>query len=132
MSNYKKMMTLTMLAWGLGQVSSARADAPNCYPYGATGYCEYHGTVSQAYVNAYNQIIFYFDTPFDPSSAAAVGLTGVSSNNAAIYNTTTNPDFGKALLASMLSAQARGARVRVQMMSVWSGYLVIDRIWVSE
>ena len=51
---------------------------------------------------------------------------------AAIYNMQTNPDFGKSLFAAMLAAQARGAMVSVQMMSVSNGYLVMDRIWVKE
>ena len=108
------------------------ASEPNCYPWQSTGYCQYNGKVSRAYVNAYDQLILYFDTPLNPANAAAVGLTGVTVTNAATYNMATNREAGKMLFAAMLSAQARGATVEVQMMSVSGGYLVMDRIWVLE
>jgi hypothetical protein len=110
----------------------ASAGAPHCHPWGSSGYCQYDGRVVQAYVNAYHEVILYFDTPLNAADATNVGLAGVTVTNAAIYNTTSNPDFGKSLLAAMLSAQARGARVSVQMSSVLNGYLVVDRIWVME
>jgi hypothetical protein len=112
--------------------SNARAGAPNCYVYGSGGYCEYYGRVSQAYINASEQIILYFDAPVDPAQAAAVGLSGVTVSNAAIHYMAGNKDVGKALFAAMLAAQARGAQVRIQMHSVQGGYLVFDRIWVQE
>jgi hypothetical protein len=116
----------------LAQMSSAQASAPACYPYGSSGYCQYHGRVFKVYVNAWDQIILYFDATFDPAIAGAVGISGVSINNAAIYNNAANPDFAKALFASLLSAQVRGATVSVQMSSSWGGYLLMDRIWVEE
>src|SRR5262249_32356713 len=77
-------------------------------------------------------VILYFDTSFNTSIATSVGLTGVSINNAAMYNMQSNPDFGKSLFAALLAAQARGATISVQMSSVLDGYLVMDRIWVNE
>ena len=121
-----------VLVMGLGSSPPSHAAAPHCHPWQSTGYCQYDGKVARAYINAYKQIILYFDTPFSPSSATNVGLTGVTIDNAAIYNTTTDPDFAKSLFAAMLTAQARGANVSVQMMSVSAGYLVIDRIWVDQ
>jgi hypothetical protein len=112
--------------------SSAFAAPTHCHPYGSSGYCQYDGKVRQAYINAYQQVILYFDSTFNTADAAAVGISGVSVNSAAVYNMGTNPDFGKALFAAMLSAQARGATVSVQMSSSSGGYLLIDRIWVSE
>jgi hypothetical protein len=114
------------------QTSQATAGAPNCYPYNSTGYCQYDGRVREAYINAYNQVILYFDTPVNPAHAASVGLGGVTVDSAAIFNMQSNPDFGKSLFAAMLAAQARGAIVSVQMSSVSGGYLVMDRIWVKE
>jgi hypothetical protein len=113
-------------------VSPASAGAPVCYPYGSSGYCQYNGRVAQAYINAYSEILMYFDTPANPADISAVGLTGVSNYQAARYHTVANPEFGKALYASLLSAQARGATVTVQMHSTGGGYLQIDRIWVNE
>jgi hypothetical protein len=112
--------------------SAANAGAPQCYPYGSSGYCQYQGKVAQAYINAYSEILLYFDTAANPADVAAVGLTGVTNYHAARYHTVANPDFGKALYASLLAAQARGALVTVQMHSTGGGYLQIDRIWVSE
>jgi hypothetical protein len=132
MTNFRTIALLGVLAYGAGHASSAHASAPNCYPWGAAGYCQYDGRVVRAYINAYNQVILYFDAPVNPANAAAVGLTGVTVDNAAIYNTTANPEFARGLFASMLAAQARGATVTVQMFSVSSGYLVIDKIWVNE
>jgi hypothetical protein len=109
-----------------------RASPPQCYPYNGSGYCQYNGKVSRAYMNAYDQVILYFDGPVDPAQAASVGINGVSVTGAALYNMAANRDFGKALFAALLSAQARGATVEVQMSSVSSGYLVMDRIWVLE
>jgi len=43
-----------------------------------------------------------------------------------------NPDYAKSLYASMLSAQARGATVSVQLWGVSAGYMKMDRIWVYE
>lgn len=128
----RSIPAITLLGLALSQVPAAQAAAAHCHPYQSTGYCQYDGKVTRAYINAYKQIILYFDTPFSPSSAAAVGLTGVTIDNAAVYNTATDPDFAKSLFAAMLAAQARGANVSVQMMSVSGGYLVIDRIWVEQ
>src|SRR5690349_24088188 len=76
-----------LLAGAYCIATPAHAAAPHCHPYQSTGYCQYDGKVARAYINAYKQIILYFDTPFSPSRAAAVGLTGVSIDNAAVYNT---------------------------------------------
>jgi hypothetical protein len=110
----------------------ASAGPPSCYPWQSSGYCQYDGKVTRAYMNAYNQVILYFDSTFNTSIASAVGLNGVNINNAAMYNMQSNPDFGKSLFAALLAAQARGATVSVQMSSVSEGYLVMDRIWVNE
>ena len=106
--------------------------APQCHPYNGSWYCQYDGRVRQAYINAYQQVILYFDTPLNIADATAVGASGVTVNSAAVYNMGSNPDFGKALFAAMLTAQARGVTVSVQMSSVSGGYLTIDRIWVNE
>lgn len=110
----------------------ANASEPTCHPYNSAGYCQYRGKVVKAYVNAYDQLLLFFDTPVNPVNAAAVGLSGVSIANAAVYNMATNRDAGKAFFAAMLAAQARGATVEVQMLSVSNGYLAMDRIWVLE
>ena len=127
----RSIVICSLVAIALAHLPAADAAAPHCHPYQSTGYCQYDGKVARAYINAYKQIILYFDTTFNPSSAAAVGLTGVTVDNAAIYNTTTDPDFAKSLFAAMLAAEARGSTISVQMMSVSGGYLVIDRIWVD-
>jgi hypothetical protein len=114
-----------------GGSASSRADAPQCYQYSGGWYCEYTGHVSQAYVNSNNWVLLYFDTPLNPSVPASVGATGVSVYNAALYVMSNNRDFGKALYASLLSAQSRGTTVTVQMYGVNDGYLQMDRIWVS-
>lgn len=129
---HKRLIVTTVALFAGIQYSPAMAAAPACYPYNGSGYCQYNGLVREAYINAYNEIILYFDTPLNLASAAAAGVAGVTVDSAAKYNMQGNPDFGKALFAAMLAAQARGATVSVQMHSVSGGYLVIDRIWVKE
>jgi hypothetical protein len=131
MSNKKTLIAFIAMLMGSCGLN-ASAGAPNCYVYGSGGYCECYGKVAQAYIDAGDQIMLYFDAPVDPAQAASVGLSGVTVTVAAVYNMAANKDFGKALFAAMLAAQARGAQVRIQMHSVQSGYLAFDRIWVQE
>jgi hypothetical protein len=131
MSRQRLLTTIFALFAGT-QLAPAMSGAPQCYPYNGTGYCQYDGRVQRAYINAYQQVILYFDTPINTASATSVGITGVTVSDAAIYNMGANPEFGKALFAAMLTAQARGTTVSVQMHSASDGYLVIDRIWVNE
>lgn len=112
--------------------SPAMASAPGCYTYSGQGYCQYTGRASQVYVNSNGEIILYFDTPMPASAPASVGITGVSVLNAALYRLSDNPDYGKLLYASLLSAQARGATIQVQLWGVNGGYMKLDRIWVYE
>ena len=132
MSNFKAIAIFAAASAFIGLAPPARAGAPHCHPYNSTGYCQYDGRVARAYINAYNEVILYFDTTFDPATAGAVGLGGVTINNAAKFNMASKPDFGKALFAALLAAQARGATISVQMSSTLDGYLVMDRIWVDE
>lgn len=97
------------------------------------GYCNYTGPVSRAYVNASGAILLYLDTPFDLSLPASQGISGVTQNNAVIYRMSNNADFGKSLYATLLVAQAEGKNVQVQLNGVdSSGYLIMDRIWLSK
>jgi len=114
------------------QAATAEAGALQCSTYTGGSYCQYDGKVSQAYINAYKEVILYFDTTFSTSLPTSVGITGVTVNNAAKYNMTANPDFGKSLFAALLTAQARGATISVQFSGVVDGYLAIDRIWVNQ
>jgi hypothetical protein len=126
------LTALLATLWAGIQPSTANADAPHCHAYANGGYCQYDGRVREAYINAYNEVILYFDTPFDAAHAASVGLSGITVTGAAKFNMASNKDFGKSLFAALLAAQARGANVSVQMHSVAGGWLVIDRIWVKE
>jgi hypothetical protein len=114
------------------QAVGAEAGPLQCSTWNGTGYCQYDGKVSRAYINAYKEVILYFDTAFSTSVPTGVGINGVTINNAAKFNMTANPDFGKSLFAALLAAQARGATISVQFNGVVDGYLAIDRIWVNE
>ena len=109
------------------------AGAPTCH-VDASGvpYCSYSGRVARAYINENNYVLLYFDTAMDLSEPASVGIDNITSATAAAYLLTDNPEFGKALYASLLAAQARGATITVNMNNRVSGYLRIDRIWVYE
>jgi len=125
------LLSTLAVAGAIGS-TTAHAGAPTCASYAGQGYCQYTGRVYQAYINSSGQIIFYFDTGMDPNAPASVGISGVTVFNAAMYNMADNPDYAKALYASMLSAQARGATVSVQLWGTYAGYMKLDRIWVME
>ena len=111
----------------------AFASEPTCQLYqGANPYCQYTGLIQRAYVNESGVILLYFDTALDLSSPSAVGITGVTQAAAAAYHYDDNPEYAKLLYASILSAQARGVLVVIQMRRAYSGYLVIDRIWIKN
>jgi hypothetical protein len=126
------MTTVGALLWFGMHSSTSSAAAPHCHVYGSGGYCQYDGRVREAYINAYDEVLLFFDTPVDPAHAASVGMSGITVTTAAKYNMSGNKDFGKSLFAAMLAAQARGAVVSVQMHSVAGGWLIMDRIWVKE
>lgn len=110
----------------------ARANAPSCSEHSSGPYCSYSGKVARAYVNTSNTILLYFDTPLDLSQPSNVGISGITSTVAAAFPLSDNPEFGKMLYSTMLTAQARGARIVVQMRGRHGGYLKIDRIWIYE
>lgn len=126
---FSKMTRLAGIAAFVGASTCAHASAPQCYTQSGGWYCQYSGLVSAAYVNSNNEVILYFDTPVAPNTLSAVGISGVSIYNATIYEP-ANLDFAKQLYASLLTAEARGATVSVQMSSTAQGYLQMDRIWV--
>ena len=108
------------------------AGAPTCTVHSGTPYCSYTGRVARVYVNQFNTILLYFDTPLDLSLPAAVGYDGVTSSVAGAISLTENPEWAKAAYATMLAANARGATVAVQMRGRIGGYAKIDRIWLYE
>lgn len=110
----------------------ATAGAPICQPYNGQGYCQYTGRVYQAYINSGGEILLYFDTVMPATAPGSVGITGVSNFGATIYRMADNPDYAKLLYASLLTAQARGATIQVQMWGTHAGYMKLDRIWVYE
>ncbi len=110
----------------------ASAAAPVCNAYNGSGYCQYTGRAYQVYVNSNGEIILYFDTAMPASAPSSVGIAGVSVYGATLYRTSANPDYAKMLYASLLSAQARGATITVQMWGVDNGYMKLDRVWVNE
>jgi hypothetical protein len=121
---------LALVAASASAVSHAAA--PYCEPYNGQGYCQYVGRVSRLYVNSGGEILLYFDTAMPSTAASSVGIGGVSNFTATIYRMADNPDYAKAMYASLLAAQARGATVEVQMWGTYAGYMKLDRIWVQE
>jgi len=104
------------------------AGAPTCH---SAGYCGYTGKVSTVYVNAYGQILIYFDVPVTVSEASKAGFS-ISNTNAAIFNVADNPDVAKMLYSTALSAQATGRDIGMQMTGVSSGYLKFDRMSLAS
>jgi hypothetical protein len=109
------------------------ADQPTCqYTSGGAPFCSYQGKVTKAYINDQGMVLLYFDQNMDSSAPGSVGISGVSRNFAAAYPVAEDPEFAHMLYASMLSAQAAGKRVTIQMRDTYGGYLKIDRIWVLD
>lgn len=126
----QSLIAITAVASLGGSIASAAA--PTCQTYNGLGYCQYTGKVYQAYINSGGAILLYFDTPMAADAPSSVGISGVSVYGAAIFNMSDNPDYGKALYASLLAAQARGSQVSVQLWGTHAGYMKMDRIWVYE
>lgn len=97
-------------------------------------YCRYTGAVQMAYARDDGVLLMYIPQSFDKSLATAVGILGVTKSNAFSYRIQQqNPnsvEFARTLYATLLTAQAQGRDVMVQMRKVVSGYLIIDRIWL--
>ncbi len=108
------------------------AGEPFCDPYNGNPYCQYTGKVQQAYVNSGGMILLYFDTNVNPGAPASAGISGVSIFSAASYQFNDNPEFARMLYSTLLTAQARGATVTVQMRGSLYGYLRMDRVWIRE
>jgi hypothetical protein len=109
----------------------AAAGSLNCGVAGTAPYCQYDGRVSRAYVNAYDQILLYFGTDFGTAGPTQVGLAATT-GAAAIVSMVAKPEFAKMFYASLLTAQAQGKTITVQMYGVSGGYLQVDRIWVND
>lgn len=124
-------MKLRILTCVAGMLASTEvfAGSLTCAPHSGGAYCQYDGKVSE--VNTYDVIHVYFDQSFDVSIPAQVGFS-VSSASVAVVPISENADFSRMFYASLLSAQARGASVRIQMQSMSGQYLKADRIWVTE
>lgn len=123
----KKMFLLIML--GLSSFS-AFAAKPTCHSSNG-GYCEYTGKISRIYVNNSNQILVYFDTPFDVGEWDKAGFTA-SQTAAAIILIDEKPSYAKLFYSTALAAQVSKREVNFQMRNVVNGYLKADRIWLSE
>jgi len=96
------------------------------------GYCSYKGPVKHIYVNSYNLILIYFDTPLDLSEASVAGFTPTKGPAAALLITDQNRDFANLLYSTALAAQASKRNISIQMRGTQSGYLKVDRIWLAE
>ena len=112
---------------------SALAASPLCLEYssGSGHYFQYHGKVKQVYVNENNLILIYFEEPISVEDVLRCGLS-VNSGSAGSFQIDAQPEYAKLLYSTALAAQATGRPVSVQMRSVQSGYLKIDRIWLAE
>lgn len=127
-------MNITRLALSLLLLMASVASyagAPTCAVSSATNYCQYTGLVNQAYVNASNQVILYFDTFMTPAQASTLGATEVHACSVDL-GTTQGAQFGKMFYATLLTAQAMRRSVTVMMVGAIFGYPRCDRIWLAQ
>lgn len=106
------------------------AAKPGCSPHNGSYYFHYNGPVKSVYVNESSLVLIYFDQPMLVEEASACGLT-ITSGAAGSYVIDDNPEYAKMLYSTALTAQASGRNISIQMREVRSGYLKIDRIWLS-
>ena len=116
---------LTLLTAG-----AAESAAPVCYSSHG-GYCAYEGKVRMIYANSGGLILMYFDAPVSVQSAQTAGYT-ITNVDAGVVQISDNPEFAKLFYSTALAAQSSKRNVMVQLRGVASGYLKIDRIWLSE
>lgn len=109
---------------------TALASVPTCHS-SYNGYCQYHGKVSRIYVNSGNLILLYFDTEMDPGEGSTASMS-LTTGAAAAVKMSDNPEFAKLFYSTALAAQASQRNVQIQMRGTISGYMKIDRIWLSE
>lgn len=122
--------TLALLALLMALSANTFAAPPKCYSNHGGGYCQYTGKVSRIYINRWNMILLYFDTPIAASEPAKAGFT-IKKRSAAAFNVKENPEFAKLFYSTALTAQASGRNVTIQMRGSQSGYLKFDRIWLT-
>ncbi|WP_083253139.1 hypothetical protein [Enterovibrio norvegicus] len=124
------LLFLSLLFLAVATSTPIRAATPICHstPH---NYCQYHGMVKSIYVNSGNIILLYFDTPLHINSASSVGFNVSFGEAAAIY-INDNPEFANLFYSTALAAQASNQPVTIQMRGEHSGYLKIDRIWLSK
>jgi hypothetical protein len=125
------MMTTAVIAGALfGTSGMVHAGKPGCGTSGGENYCYYTGKVLNSYVNAGNVILMYFDTQF--GSTSEINIPNVQTLGACAVSMTGTPAFSKLFYASILTAQAGGRNVSVQMRGTINGTLVCDRVWVEN
>ena len=105
------------------------AGQPTCHS-SSGGYCRYTGKVQRIYINSANLILLYFDTPVPLDVPEIIGYN-VTRAPAAAIRIGSNPDFAKLFYSTALAAQASGRDITIQMRGTTSGYLLIDRIWLT-
>ena len=124
-----KKQALIILALLMALSANTFAAAPKCYSSHG-GYCQYTGKVQRIYINRWNMILLYFDTPIAASEPAKAGYS-ISQRNAAAFRVDEKPEFAKLFYSTALAAQASGRNVSIQMRGTQSGYLKFDRIWLA-
>ena len=121
--------TLALLALLMALSANTFAAAPKCYS-SPGGYCQYTGKVKQIYINRWNLILLYFDTPIAASEPAKAGYS-INNRSAAAFPVKESPEFAKLFYSTALAAQASGRNVTIQMRGNQHGYLKFDRIWLA-
>ncbi len=111
--------------------SYIQAATPTCHVHSGGNFCQYNGSVDRLYVNSGNMILMYFDSAVDVSVPQGVGINATTGVATAI-SITDSPEFAKMFYSTVLAAQASKREVSIQMRGTKSGYLKVDRIWLSE
>lgn len=122
-----KYLVVSLLLFTSVVISAAK---PTCNSSHG-GYCQYNGKVRQIYVNKGNLILIYFDEAMDEGEWDKAGFSA-SQRTAAAIKIDDNPEFAKLFYSTALAAQSTGRSISFQMRGVSYGFLMIDRVWLSE
>ena len=126
----RMVLATVMQALILAFASPLSAATPTCYTTHG-GYCAYEGKVRMIHANSGGLILMYFDAQVPVEAAQASGYTVINPEAGAIM-ISDNPEFARMFYSTALAAQSSKRNVTVQLRGAISGYMKIDRIWLSE
>lgn len=96
----------------------------------STPYCKYVGPVNKLYINEQGLALIFLEQPFGVESAKSHGYNAKS--GAAMALDIKNNTMDLEMYRLLVTAFDEEAQVEIHARSVKSGYMKIDRVWLSK